>query len=616
MKGVGNNVSVYFLAIHSPTSTPSGITIFVLLTLGYAMYVSFWALFQIKMTGLVGELVPGCTTPESLSFNARMVGRLAAPLAFFYLGWISENGMKSGTWTRSNVVGTTYSSVPSLVPTFPPSLLPNTTDVPTLIPTMIPTDIPTAMPSFVLSPTVEPMSMVPTMEPTASSYIYQSSIQMPSAFTHFYQLDKVVAIRNSFGTIFPVMLIVLIALFSTNLLNRFLVLVKLGNFQIGTPVVTEEQLKEGKRQLAREKKIVERKTGRDIMMAKVQALSAFKTSSGFMGKFFGIGSGNSSSSGSGDKKYLDGNKKNIVIEKPKVTEPMPCFGVLQRKMLSSFSPIGTGYKEHFGIMKSPGYLYLYKDERVCNSNGKEEYVIDMYLSSTITVSEKEGRGYIHIDLSDKIEVLKFETVEEASTWESKLRLWVQYSRDLKMFVLPTAPDDDTTDGVHDVENGVHNNYDIKDLNSINIDTSLEMAPTSSFGQMKMFGNKKGITNSNAKYSSATSSEDAIKYVEEKPAALEGWLEKKSGSSIHVGIDDWHRKYCRLNESKGTLEYYKTSSDTSVPDGSIDLRMIVKIEYYEKGGTRDHSRYVSACIHVYTHYIYTYLTATYDSCSYF
>jgi hypothetical protein len=39
------------------------------------------------------ELVPRRTTPESLSFNVRMCARLAAPLAFFYLGWISENGM-------------------------------------------------------------------------------------------------------------------------------------------------------------------------------------------------------------------------------------------------------------------------------------------------------------------------------------------------------------------------------------------------------------------------------------------------------------------------------------------------------------------------------------------
>jgi hypothetical protein len=27
---------------------------------------------------------------------------LAAPLAFFYLGWIAENGIKDGPWTNNN----------------------------------------------------------------------------------------------------------------------------------------------------------------------------------------------------------------------------------------------------------------------------------------------------------------------------------------------------------------------------------------------------------------------------------------------------------------------------------------------------------------------------------
>jgi len=44
------------------------------------------------------EMVPFRTTPESLSFNARMTARLCAPIAFFYLGWIAENGTQDGSW--------------------------------------------------------------------------------------------------------------------------------------------------------------------------------------------------------------------------------------------------------------------------------------------------------------------------------------------------------------------------------------------------------------------------------------------------------------------------------------------------------------------------------------
>jgi hypothetical protein len=34
-----------------------------------------------------------------MSFNARMVARLSAPLAFFYLGWLHENQTRDGTWS-------------------------------------------------------------------------------------------------------------------------------------------------------------------------------------------------------------------------------------------------------------------------------------------------------------------------------------------------------------------------------------------------------------------------------------------------------------------------------------------------------------------------------------
>lgn len=47
-----------------------------------------------SLTWLMIILSSGRTTPEALSFNVRMVARLAAPLAFFYLGWISENGIR------------------------------------------------------------------------------------------------------------------------------------------------------------------------------------------------------------------------------------------------------------------------------------------------------------------------------------------------------------------------------------------------------------------------------------------------------------------------------------------------------------------------------------------
>jgi hypothetical protein len=85
MTGVTNSSSAYFLAVHSGTPTFPGVLIFILITMGYAVYVTLWALFQMQFAGMM-HLVPHRTSAVCLSFNARMCARLAAPMAFFYLG--------------------------------------------------------------------------------------------------------------------------------------------------------------------------------------------------------------------------------------------------------------------------------------------------------------------------------------------------------------------------------------------------------------------------------------------------------------------------------------------------------------------------------------------------
>ena len=45
---------------------------FILVTFGYLASVTFWAMFQIKLAGSM-EMVPFRTTPESLSFNVRVL---------------------------------------------------------------------------------------------------------------------------------------------------------------------------------------------------------------------------------------------------------------------------------------------------------------------------------------------------------------------------------------------------------------------------------------------------------------------------------------------------------------------------------------------------------------
>lgn len=105
MNGVGPGVSVYFLAVHDDRSSASGICVFVLFTLFHAVFTIVWSVFQMKISNLM-ELLPGQTTPSSLSVNARVCANLSSPLAFFYLGWIYENGLRRGSWTEGADGGT------------------------------------------------------------------------------------------------------------------------------------------------------------------------------------------------------------------------------------------------------------------------------------------------------------------------------------------------------------------------------------------------------------------------------------------------------------------------------------------------------------------------------
>ena len=147
------------------------------------------------------EMVPFRTTPESLSFNARMVARLAAPMAFFYLGWIFENGTNNGDWVYSD-------------------------------------------------------AMINSTNIDGNSTQVQSDYEMLSAFANFYQLQLVSGFGDALNTVYPGLLLAISFLVLTNLINRILVLCKLPQYQFGEEFVTDGQLRDGKTKLERQKKMM------------------------------------------------------------------------------------------------------------------------------------------------------------------------------------------------------------------------------------------------------------------------------------------------------------------------------------------------------------------------
>ena len=336
MDGVDFNVSVYYKATHDSKATPAGITLFLFITLGYSTYITYWALFQVKMAGLL-ELQPHRTTPESLSFNVRMTANLSAPLAFFFLGWIAENGLAQGAWTANKV-----------------------------------------------------------------------GVFMPSSFSHFYQLQSVPVIKKTFGTLFPVILFVLCFLFFTNILNRLLILIKLPNLQFGAEIVTEDELKEGKKQLARYKKSTERTVQREKMMTHVMNMRAGESDGGMLGHLWGHGTKE------GKKHRGEGTTK------PLLTEPLTLQSTVGKKIKTG---LGSGWKDYFMVIKAPGEVHWYKDMNSADDdtpslNDANVSPIDLRSVMTFKSVTKPGKADVYLDLV-MIEVthqLKFKVINNTNTY--------------------------------------------------------------------------------------------------------------------------------------------------------------------------------------------------------
>ena len=148
------------------------------------------------------ELFPGqCTTPTSLSVNSRICAKFSYPLVFFYLGWIFENGVRTGSWTDSSTYTDCYYDLVNNIT--------NTTC------------------DFVSDPN-------PAKFETLSS-----------CFSQFYKIEVIPIMGDSFNTVFPLLLFCISFLMVTNLLNWILVKLKLEKYQFGQEILTPDQLTEG-----------------------------------------------------------------------------------------------------------------------------------------------------------------------------------------------------------------------------------------------------------------------------------------------------------------------------------------------------------------------------------
>jgi hypothetical protein len=630
MHGVSNNVSVYFLAVHANTSSVPGITLFILLTFGYTVYIAAWAIFQIRL-GAASELIAGRTTPEALSFNVRMVARLAAPLAFFYLGWISENGLRTGSWV--------YNQGPTHVYEIGNVTVTNTT-----------TGITTVL--------------------TGQNITADEAIFMPSAFSNFYQLQSIGVVNEVFGVAFPSILFGVMALFALKIFNRLLVCMRLSQYQFGAEIVTEEQLREGRRQLSRHRKGAERRARRGRLQSFITNLTKTNTDSlslaansnhqpGLLARLLmalGLISVDPLSSQSANA----GNNNRVTVK-----EPSPLFGSLEKKGAGYALGVGASYREAYGEIRSPGFLHIYRDKRTADvsramggdpsySNDPAVTIVDLRLVrefvSPAETASASGRGTAAASSSNnsrELELvsdsgestkLRFRTAEEQARWRQGLSEWKDFNVDYGMiypmgippegastatagedeehYTPPTTSNNNTSRGSHtrstanpaasrltaqqELDRVVVGDEDDDDGNGDDPDAAkgvrslLSRSPFYKKGKSGGGGGggggffNFGFGGSGGNKGNKQAVPAPI-HEDDKPKPLEGWLDKKGGGHFGTG-EHWSKRYLRVDERSQSLIYAKASDPTAPAQGTIDLRVVKDIAAYEKNGRVDSSRF--------------------------
>lgn len=610
MNGVDPKSNMYYVSVHGNYPSKGGIALFIFLTLGYCVYVAMWALFQMRLGGQM-NLIKGRTTPSSLIFNCKMILKLSAPIAFFYLGWLGENGLHSG------------------------------------------------------------------------DYLYGDGQLMLSAFSHFYQLQSVPIIKGSFGTLFPVFLLILMILIATNLLNLIFVKINMSSMQFGTPVLTDEELAEGKRQLERNKKIAERTAQRQALKKIVggnEVEDSFFMSImkkvlrpfGFFKEEIDAKNGNiknekndssstsnysSSAPGSPEKKIVLLSKKQCAATA--LQAPKRIGGNIEWKDDITGLKIMHGYdreswRQVYAEIQAPGILCFARDENMIASTVVDKTLplpihltlcMSFYIQDNKKHKHKDNYIRLHVELIDEIVKLRFHTSDEAMEWQHALAEWREYAIAYTNLVgslvfeneIPDViEDDDRKSGgnIGDIYGNNDNNLINEDTNHvINVHTTenpllgmLRKKSVSSNGlnTPSRSGRKKRSLLSSFSPDTVNSDDDndddgdievgmkknetvkqdkrespaknnfkkheELKLLFIKPPSLQGWLEKKK-SGIFSLEGEWHRRFARVNEEKKCLEYFKsTNVKDEAPVASINLLESGKVQLYIETGAAESVRF--------------------------
>lgn len=501
-KGVNPNVSPYFEAIHHPGATAAGVVIFIFITLGYTAINTFWALNQFRFAGCM-VLVPHRTKAESLSFNVRMMERLAAPLAFFYLAWINEAGLKSGDPQYESIYTNAYWTGPGF------------------------------------NSTVAALSMDDGQQ-------FGCINNIDSAFSNFYQISAIAFVKNIYGVFFPTWLIIIAVLHITNLFNRILVYFKMENYQFGAAIVTEEQLREGRRQLERFKQSTIRAVNRMGTPGK----------NGLLTNLWG-------------KNKAEDLEKGVHQEQTKAIKaiaiPEVLIGVAEQKLESGFLglQIGSAWSSINIDIRPPGNLNI-KDINQKNTVIELHTIVDFISTS----KANKQNGYLNLELPDSTIRLRFQTVKDAEMWKFRLMEWKDYYIDNLL--------------VHRVNSShrISDNHLASNVNPLSKSINNDEDSSPEDGPL-MKGKKNSaspsINKDIARSSLASVSLNDNQDLDDKPPSIQGYLMTKAEGQFNMG---WQKRFYKINEFNN-MSFYKSDSNVNSPLGTIDLKLIGQVTMFEK-----------------------------------
>lgn len=248
-----------------------------------------------------------------------------------------------------------------------------------------------------------------------------------------------------------------------------------------------------------------------------------------------------------------------------------------------------GWQERWFEVSAPGRLHYYKSDTEASRGGSALGVIDLRLVLSLKQGAGSGRDMMRLDLelADRRFKLKAASQDDARAWLDALQGWRDFAIDSSIWRANNA------DVNHGASPGASSRAGARVDEEQGGDVEF-VNPTLSPILMADDGTRKRVKDAPPAAPPAKPESPSM------PATLEGVLQKKKSHRCSIlphvtpplvrnrrpslfssaWRDTWTELFFKVHSSDASLEYFRLASD-STPKGSIDLRLVVRIDRYTK-----------------------------------